>query len=159
MPLPGLFVRFIGVCEVLGALGMILPGILRIRPGLTPLGAAGLLIIMIGATVLTLVWVGAAHAELVERGEEVSEVQRFPWVSFVFFSDPDGDGEEVHQLPARPRGSYPSTDTSVNGGRPSTGELSWSALGAAVLGLLSGSYAHVSEYKNSRELRATGERR
>src|SRR6266581_2602094 len=52
--LPGLLLRFIGVCEVLGALGLILPGLLRIRPGLTPLAAAGLVIIMIGATVLTL---------------------------------------------------------------------------------------------------------
>jgi len=52
--LPGLFLRFIGVAEVLGALGLILPGLLRIRPGLTPLAAAGLVIIMIGATVLTL---------------------------------------------------------------------------------------------------------
>src|SRR5688572_11309167 len=51
--LPGLLFRFIGVCEVLGALGLILPGLLRIRPGLTPLAAAGLVIIMIGATVLT----------------------------------------------------------------------------------------------------------
>ena len=55
MPLPGPFVRFIGVAEVLGALGLILPGLLRIRPGLTPLAAAGLVIIMIGATVITLV--------------------------------------------------------------------------------------------------------
>jgi hypothetical protein len=54
MPLPGLFVRFIGVAEVLGALGLILPGLLHIRPGLTPLAAAGLVLIMIGATVLTL---------------------------------------------------------------------------------------------------------
>ena len=52
--LPGSFVRFIGVCEVLGALGLILPGLLRIRPGLTPLAAAGLVIIMIGATMVTL---------------------------------------------------------------------------------------------------------
>jgi hypothetical protein len=54
IPLPGLFVRFIGVAEVLGAIGLILPGLLHIRPGLTPLAAAGLLIIMIGATVITL---------------------------------------------------------------------------------------------------------
>ena len=54
MPLPGLFVRFIGVAEVLGGIGLILPGLLRIRPGLTPLAAIGLVIIMIGATVLTL---------------------------------------------------------------------------------------------------------
>ena len=53
-PLPGPFVRFLGVAEVLGAIGLILPGLLRIRPGLTPLAAAGLVIIMIGATVLTL---------------------------------------------------------------------------------------------------------
>jgi hypothetical protein len=54
MPMPGLFLRFIALCEVLGAIGLILPGLLRIRPGLTPLAAAGLVIIMIGATVLTL---------------------------------------------------------------------------------------------------------
>jgi hypothetical protein len=54
MPLPGLFLRFIAVCEVLGAIGLILPGLLGIRPGLTPLAAAGMVIIMIGATVLTL---------------------------------------------------------------------------------------------------------
>lgn len=55
VPLPGLFLRFIGVAEVLGAIGLILPGLLGIRPGLTPLAAAGLAIIMIGATVVTLV--------------------------------------------------------------------------------------------------------
>ena len=54
VPLPGVFMRFIGVAEVLGALGLILPGLLGNRPGLTPLAAAGLVIIMIGATVLTL---------------------------------------------------------------------------------------------------------
>ncbi len=53
MPLPGLFLRFIGVAEVLGAAGLILPGLLRIAPGLTPLAAAGLVVIMIGATVVT----------------------------------------------------------------------------------------------------------
>ncbi len=54
MPLPGLFLRFIGVAEVLGAIGLILPGLLRIAPSLTPLAAAGLVIIMIGATAVTL---------------------------------------------------------------------------------------------------------
>ena len=53
LPMPGLFLRFIAGCEVLGALGLILPSLLRIRPGLTPLAAAGLVIIMIGATVTT----------------------------------------------------------------------------------------------------------
>src|SRR2546428_10980317 len=54
LPLPGLFLRFIGTAEVTGALGLILPGLLRIRPILTPLAACGLLIIMVGATVVTL---------------------------------------------------------------------------------------------------------
>ena len=54
VPVPGAFLRFIGVCEVLGALGLILPGLLRVRPGLTPLAAAGLVIIMIGATAISL---------------------------------------------------------------------------------------------------------
>ncbi len=60
--LPGLLLRLIGVCEVLGALGLILPGLLRIRPGLTPLAAAGLAIIMIGASVLTFAGDGLAAA-------------------------------------------------------------------------------------------------
>ncbi len=54
MPMPALFLRFIGLCEVLGALGLMLPRLLGARPGLTPLAAAGLVIIMIGATVVTL---------------------------------------------------------------------------------------------------------
>ena len=54
IPLPGWFVRFIGVAEVLGAIGLILPGLLRIWPGLTAVAAAGLVTIMVGATVLTL---------------------------------------------------------------------------------------------------------
>ncbi len=56
------FLRFVGICEVLGAVGLILPGILRIRPGLTPLAAAGLIVIMIGATVVTLITGGGATA-------------------------------------------------------------------------------------------------
>ncbi len=43
----------------------------------------------------------AARAELVERGVDVSEVQDFDWGSFVFFSDPDGNGWAVQQIPAR----------------------------------------------------------
>jgi uncharacterized membrane protein YphA (DoxX/SURF4 family) len=52
--LPGLFLHFIGVCEILGGIGLILPSLLRIKPGLTPLAAAGLAIITAGATVITL---------------------------------------------------------------------------------------------------------
>ena len=48
------FLRFIGVCETFGAVGLILPTLLKIRPGLTPLAAAGLVVIMTGATVVTL---------------------------------------------------------------------------------------------------------
>ena len=47
------FLYFIGACEVLGAFGLILPGLLHIKPGLTPLAAAGLTVIVIGATVVT----------------------------------------------------------------------------------------------------------
>ena len=53
IPLPGWFMIFTGVVEVLGAIGLILPWLLGIRPGLTPLAAAGLAIVMVGATVYT----------------------------------------------------------------------------------------------------------
>ena len=43
----------------------------------------------------------AAHAELSGRGMEVSEIQDFPWGSFVFFSDPDGNGWAVQQVTPR----------------------------------------------------------
>jgi len=62
LPLPGLFLRFIAVCEVLGAIGLILPWLLGLRPGLTPLAATGLVIIMIGATALTLATAGITMA-------------------------------------------------------------------------------------------------
>jgi len=45
--------------------------------------------------------INAARAELLERGVQVSEVQEFAWGSFVFFSDPDGNGWAVQQIPAR----------------------------------------------------------
>ncbi len=45
--------------------------------------------------------VHAAHDELAGRGVEVSDVQEFPWGSFVFFSDPDGNRWAVQQLPPR----------------------------------------------------------
>jgi predicted enzyme related to lactoylglutathione lyase len=43
--------------------------------------------------------VDAAREELAGRGVEVSEVQEFPWGRFVFFSDPDGNGWAVQELP------------------------------------------------------------
>jgi len=52
---PGWFLRFIGVVETLGAVGLVLPWLLKIRPKLTPLAASGLVIVMIGATLVTLI--------------------------------------------------------------------------------------------------------
>lgn len=63
--LPGLFIRFIGVVEVLGGVGLILPGLLRIRPGLTPWAAVGLVILMIGAVGITLAGGGNATMALI----------------------------------------------------------------------------------------------
>ena len=65
---PELFMKFIGVAEVLGALGLILPGLLRRQQQLTPLAALGLLILMIGAVVTTIMsggGVGEAAVPLV----------------------------------------------------------------------------------------------
>lgn len=53
VPLPGWFVHFIGAAEIAGAIGLVLPGLLRSRQGLTTLAAACLVVIMIGATVIT----------------------------------------------------------------------------------------------------------
>jgi len=54
IPFPGWFLHFIGCAEIVGAIGLVLPGILRIQTGLTPLAAAALVIIMIGATAVNL---------------------------------------------------------------------------------------------------------
>jgi uncharacterized membrane protein len=54
LPLPEGFIRFIGTAEVLGALGLILPGLTRIRTGLTPLAALGLVVVTVSATVYQL---------------------------------------------------------------------------------------------------------
>jgi uncharacterized membrane protein YphA (DoxX/SURF4 family) len=59
---PGWFIHFIGVCEILGALGLVLPGLLRIKPQLTALAAIGLTIIMIGAVVVTFMTFGVGGA-------------------------------------------------------------------------------------------------
>jgi hypothetical protein len=62
--MPGLFLQFIGVAEVLGGLGLILPGLLRIATGLTPLAAAGLTIIMVGAVGTVLLSDGMVAASI-----------------------------------------------------------------------------------------------
>ena len=63
-PLPAPFLKFVGTAEVLGAIGLVLPGILRIRTELTPLAAGGLVIIMAGATTVTVATQGVAPAVL-----------------------------------------------------------------------------------------------
>jgi hypothetical protein len=60
--LPGLLLRFIGMAEALGAIGLILPGVFRIHQELTPLAAVGLVIIMAGATVITVMGGAVAPA-------------------------------------------------------------------------------------------------
>jgi uncharacterized membrane protein YphA (DoxX/SURF4 family) len=64
--MPGWFLHFIGGAEILGAIGLVLPGILRIRTGLTPLAAAALVVIMIGAT--------AVNLKLAQRGAALTTV-------------------------------------------------------------------------------------
>ena len=63
-PLPAAFLRFIGAVEVLGALGLLLPGMLRVRTLLTPLAALGLFIIMVAAVVISARTMGPATAVL-----------------------------------------------------------------------------------------------
>jgi hypothetical protein len=55
IPLPELMIRFVGIAECLGAVGLILPGLLRIHPQLAVFAAVELVHVMIGATILTLV--------------------------------------------------------------------------------------------------------
>jgi hypothetical protein len=82
-PFPAPFIRFIGVCELLGAVGLVLPGLLRIRQGLTPLAAAGLAIIMAGAVATTLA-IGGGTAALMPLALGVLAVfvtyGRRPWL-------------------------------------------------------------------------------
>ncbi len=63
-PFPPAFLKFIAVCELLGAVGLIVPWLTGIRPGLTPLAAAGLVVIMIGAVISTLATMPASWAVL-----------------------------------------------------------------------------------------------
>jgi uncharacterized membrane protein YphA (DoxX/SURF4 family) len=55
IPLPGAFLRILGLLEIAGAIGLILPSLLHIRPYLTPIAAGGLVIIMSGATSISMV--------------------------------------------------------------------------------------------------------
>jgi uncharacterized membrane protein YphA (DoxX/SURF4 family) len=59
---PLAFMYFIGLCECLGALGLVLPGLTRVHTELTPLAAAGLTIIMTGATTVSVLGMGVAAA-------------------------------------------------------------------------------------------------
>lgn len=61
-PLPPVFFKLIGLCEVAGALGLVLPGIFRIRENLTTLAAVGLAGVMAGAVTMTLATMGAGPA-------------------------------------------------------------------------------------------------
>ena len=60
--LPLAFIRFIGVVELLGGLGLILPGLTKIRRSLTPLAAVGLTIVMVGAVIVTIMGPGIGAA-------------------------------------------------------------------------------------------------
>jgi uncharacterized membrane protein YphA (DoxX/SURF4 family) len=62
VPVSGTFLHFIGIMELLGGFGLVLPGIFNIRRELTPLAAAGLVIIMSGAVGITLVTGTAVQA-------------------------------------------------------------------------------------------------
>jgi DoxX-like protein len=60
--IPIAFLKFIGVCEVLGGIGLVLPALVGIQPWLTPLAAGGLVIIMAGAVVVTALTAPVAQA-------------------------------------------------------------------------------------------------
>lgn len=62
--LPGWFMRSIGIAEIAGGLGLVLPGIFRIKRGLTPLAGVGLLLVMVGATVISFLRLSTAAAML-----------------------------------------------------------------------------------------------
>lgn len=72
---PELLIRFIGLSEVLGALGLILPGATKIQPWLTPLAAACLALVMVLA--------GATHAAYGELGSLVPNAVLFGMTAFV----------------------------------------------------------------------------
>src|SRR6266496_3351573 len=69
---------FIGVAEILAAVGLILPGLTRILPSLTALAAAGLMIVMSSATVL--------HVVRGERASAVAAAVLFALVTIVAYT-------------------------------------------------------------------------
>ena len=75
--IPPAFRMFIGVAEVLAAAGLTLPGITRVVPWLIPLAAAGLMIVMLGATIL--------HGMRGEVGSAISTVVLFIVATFVAY--------------------------------------------------------------------------
>ena len=77
--LPGWFLRFIGVAEVAGAIGLIVPWLTRIQPRLTPVAAGGLVIIMAGATAITAVGGPASAAVPFIVGVLAATVARGRW--------------------------------------------------------------------------------
>jgi uncharacterized membrane protein YphA (DoxX/SURF4 family) len=62
LPLPAALIYLIGALETLGALGLLLPSLLRIRPALTPLAASGLAVLMACATLMTPLYFGESVA-------------------------------------------------------------------------------------------------
>ncbi len=86
---PHLFIQFIGLAEILAAVGVILPIALRIQPQLTPLAAAGLCIIMIGAAI--------THLVRGEYGNIVLNLILFALAAFVAYG-------RWRMLPVAPRG-------------------------------------------------------
>ncbi|HVU49061.1 MAG TPA: DoxX family protein [Polyangia bacterium] len=80
-PLPPSFLKLVGLCEIAGALGLVLPGLLRIGRGLTSLAAAGLVLVMVGATAVTVATAsvgGAAVPAVVGLLAAVVAYQRRP---------------------------------------------------------------------------------
>jgi putative oxidoreductase len=49
--LPETTVRLLGIVDLLGGVGIILPSLLKIKPGLSPLAAVGIILLMISATI------------------------------------------------------------------------------------------------------------
>jgi uncharacterized membrane protein len=82
-PLPLGFLYFIGVCELLGGLGLVLPGALKIKRGLTPVAAIGLTIIMLGATAISFKMGPSAALAPFVAGALAAFVayRRWPWLS------------------------------------------------------------------------------